>query len=128
MMPLVMGNSGQAYEIRKIGGNDEVRTHLASMGFVPGAKVTLVSVNNGSVIVNVKNVRVGISDVGETVKVVKLHGTGAVKRRIMDMGITKGAEIYVRKVAPLGDPVEVNVRGYELTVRRADAEMVEITD
>ena len=58
--------------------------------------------------------------------VVKLHGTGAVKRRIMDMGITKGAEIYVRKVAPLGDPVEVNVRGYELTVRRADAEMVEI--
>ena len=66
--------------------------------------------------------------VGETVKVVKLQGTGAVKRRIMDMGITKGAEIYVRKVAPLGDPVEVNVRGYELTVRRADAEMVEITD
>lgn len=64
--------------------------------------------------------------VGEAVKVVKLHGTGAVKRRIMDMGITKGAEIYVRKVAPLGDPVEVNVRGYELTVRRADAEMVEI--
>ena len=64
--------------------------------------------------------------VGETVKVVKLRGTGAVKRRIMDMGITKGAEIYVRKVAPLGDPVEVNVRGYELTVRRADAEMVEI--
>ena len=64
--------------------------------------------------------------VGETVKVVKLHGNGAVKRRIMDMGITKGAEIYVRKVAPLGDPVEVNVRGYELTVRREDAEMVEI--
>ena len=63
---------------------------------------------------------------GETVKAVKLHATGAVKRRIMDMGITKGAEIYVRKVAPLGDPVEVNVRGYELTVRRADAEMVEI--
>ena len=64
--------------------------------------------------------------IGGKVKVVKLHGTGAVKRRIMDMGITKGAEIYVRKVAPLGDPVEVNVRGYELTVRRADAEMVEI--
>ena len=64
--------------------------------------------------------------VGGTAKVVKIHGEGAVKRRIMDMGITKGAEIYVRKVAPLGDPVEVNVRGYELTVRRADAEMVEI--
>ena len=64
--------------------------------------------------------------VGETVNVVKLRGTGAVKRRIMDLGITRGAQIYVRKVAPLGDPVEVNVRGYELTVRRADAEMVEI--
>ena len=62
-MPLVMGDSGHAYEIKKIGGNDEVRTHLASMGFVPGTRVTLVSVNNGSVIVNVKNVRVGISDV-----------------------------------------------------------------
>ena len=66
--------------------------------------------------------------VGQTVKVTKIIGIGPVKRRIMDMGITKGAEIYVRKVAPLGDPVEVNVRGYELTVRRADAEMVEITD
>lgn len=66
--------------------------------------------------------------IGESARVVKIHGEGAIKRRIMDMGITKGAEIYVRKVAPLGDPVEVNVRGYELTVRRADAEMVEITD
>lgn len=64
--------------------------------------------------------------VGETVKVVKLHGEGAVKRRIMDMGITKGTEIHVRKVAPLGDPVELNVRGYELSLRKADAEMVEV--
>ena len=64
--------------------------------------------------------------VKETVKVVKLHGEGAVKRRIMDMGITKGVEIYVRKVAPLGDPVEVTVRGYELSIRKADAEMVEV--
>lgn len=64
--------------------------------------------------------------IGETVKVVKLHGEGAVKRRIMDMGITKGVEIYIRKVAPLGDPVEVTVRGYELSLRKADAEMVEI--
>ncbi|MBQ9886735.1 MAG: ferrous iron transport protein A [Lachnospiraceae bacterium] len=62
--------------------------------------------------------------VGETVKVAKLNGVGAVKRRIMDMGITKGVEIYVRKVAPLGDPVEVTVRGYELSLRKADAEMV----
>ena len=64
--------------------------------------------------------------VGETVKVVKLHGEGAVKRRIMDMGITRGVEIYVRKLAPLGDPVEVTVRGYELRWRKADAEMIEV--
>ena len=64
--------------------------------------------------------------IGETVRVVKLHGEGAVKRRIMDMGITRGVDIYVRKVAPLGDPVEITVRGYELSVRKADAEMVEV--
>ena len=64
--------------------------------------------------------------VGETATVVKLHGEGATKRRIMDMGITKGTEIYVRKVAPLGDPVEVTVRGYELSLRKADTEMIEV--
>ena len=64
--------------------------------------------------------------IGSTVHVVKLHGEGAVKRRIMDMGITKGVDIYVRKVAPLGDPVEVTVRGYELSLRKADAEMIEV--
>ena len=64
--------------------------------------------------------------VGETVKVVKLHGEGAVKRRLMDMGLTKGIEVYVRKVAPLGDPFEVTVRGYELSIRKVDAEMIEV--
>lgn len=64
--------------------------------------------------------------VGETATVVKLHGEGATKRRIMDMGITKGVAVHVRKVAPLGDPMELNVRGYELSVRRADAEMIEV--
>lgn len=64
--------------------------------------------------------------VGETVTVVKLHGEGAIKRRIMDMGITKGVQLHVRKVAPLGDPIEVNVRGYELSLRKADAEMIEV--
>lgn len=64
--------------------------------------------------------------IGSTVKVVKLHGEGAVKRRIMDMGLTKDVEVFVRKVAPLGDPVEVMVRGYELSLRKADAEMVEV--
>lgn len=66
------------------------------------------------------------AQVGSTVTVKKLHGEGAVKRRIMDMGITKGIEVYIRKVAPLGDPVEVTVRGYELSVRKADAEMIEL--
>ena len=64
--------------------------------------------------------------IGQTVKVKKLNGEGPVKRRIMDMGITKGVEIYVRKVAPLGDPVEVTVRGYELSLRKADAEIIEV--
>ena len=68
-----------------------------------------------------KNVRVG-----QTATVVKLHGEGPVRRRIMDMGITKGVEIYVRKMAPLGDPIEVTLRGYELSLRKADAEMVEV--
>ena len=66
------------------------------------------------------------ANVGQTVKVVKLAGEGAVKRRIMDMGITKGVEVYIRKVAPLGDPIEVTVRGYELSIRKNDAEMIEI--
>ena len=70
---------------------------------------------------NLKNV-----PVGSTAKVVKIHGEGAVKRRIMDMGITKGVEIYVRKVAPLGDPIEITVRRYELSLRKADAESIEV--
>ena len=64
--------------------------------------------------------------IGDTVKVVKLHGEGAVKRRIMDMGITKGVEVRIHKVAPLGDPIEVTVRGYELSLRKADADMIEV--
>ena len=70
---------------------------------------------------NLRNVAVG-----STAKVVRIHGEGAVKRRIMDMGITKGVEIYVRKVAPLGDPIEITVRGYELSLRKADAESIEV--
>lgn len=64
--------------------------------------------------------------IGQTARIVKLHGEGAIKRRIMDMGITKGVEIYVRKVAPLGDPIEITVRGYELSLRKADAEKIEV--
>ena len=64
--------------------------------------------------------------IGDTVRVVKIHGQGAIKRRIMDMGITKGADVYIHKVAPLGDPIEVTVRGYELSIRKADAEKIEV--
>lgn len=64
--------------------------------------------------------------VGETVRISKLHGEGAVKRRIMDMGITKGTDVFIRKLAPLGDPVEISVRGYELSIRKSDAEMIEV--
>lgn len=64
---------------------------------------------------------------GETVTIIKVHGQGAVKRRFMDMGLTKGTEVYVRKVAPLGDPVEINVRGYELSLRKEDATMIEVS-
>ena len=64
--------------------------------------------------------------IGETVRVVKIHGEGAIKRRIMDMGLTKGVEVYIRKVATLGDPIEVTVRGYELSLRKADAEQIEV--
>ena len=66
------------------------------------------------------------SKVGDTIRVVKLHGEGAVKRRIMDMGLTKGVDVQIRKVAPLGDPIEVTVRGYELSIRKADAAMIEV--
>lgn len=66
------------------------------------------------------------ASIGDTVRVVRLHGEGPVRRRIMDMGITKGVEVYIRKTAPLGDPIEVTVRGYELSIRKADAEMIEI--
>ncbi len=66
------------------------------------------------------------SKVGDTIRVVKLHGEGAVRRRIMDMGLTRGVDVQIRKVAPLGDPIEVTVRGYELSIRKADAEMIEV--
>ena len=136
MMPLTMCKAGEENEIKKIGGKEETRRHLENLGFVVGGKVAVISETDGNMIVNVKEARVAIgkdmankimiAKVGETVKATKLTGEGPVKRRIMDMGITKGVEIYVRKVAPLGDPVEVTVRGYELSLRKADAEMIQV--
>ena len=145
MMPLTMARPGETVTIRKITGRDEVRQHLAELGFVVNSDVTVVSQLAGNLILQVKDSRVALDKtmanrimrknmkslkdvkVGETATVVKLHGEGATKRRIMDMGITKGVEIHVRKVAPLGDPMELNVRGYELSVRKADAEKIEVS-
>ena len=98
LMPLTMIDEGTPYTIQRIGGKEEIRRFLENLGL----------------------------SVGQTVKVTRLNGDGPVKRRIMDMGITKGVEVYVRKVAPLGDPVEITVRGYELSLRKADAEMIEV--
>ena len=137
MMPLTLANAGEENTILKVGGSAEVKKHLEDLGFVAGGTVSIVSSLGGNVIVKVKEARVAISEemarktlrevkIGETVKVVKLHGEGPVKRRIMDMGITKGTEVFVRKVAPLGDPMEVTVRGYELSLRKADTEMIEV--
>ena len=141
MMPLTLANAGEENTILKVGGSAEVKKHLEDLGFVAGGTVSIVSSLGGNVIVKVKkdhdlnilsNKRREIMKtlrevkIGETVKVVKLHGEGPVKRRIMDMGITKGTEVFVRKVAPLGDPMEVTVRGYELSLRKADTEMIEV--
>ena len=110
MMPLTLANAGEENTILKVGGSAEVKKHLEDLGF-----------KRREIMKTLREVKIG-----ETVKVVKLHGEGPVKRRIMDMGITKGTEVFVRKVAPLGDPMEVTVRGYELSLRKADTEMIEV--
>ena len=84
-------------------------------------KAKQTNMKEGSRMKNLKEAKIG-----ETVRVVKIHGEGAIKRRIMDMGLTKGVEVYIRKVAPLGDPIEVTVRGYELSLRKADAGQIEV--
>ena len=145
-MPLTLAAAGEENIIRKVGGNPEVKKHLEDLGFVAGDTVTVVSSLAGNVIVKVKESRVDISaemaqkiyvwgkamktlrdvSIGESATVKRLHGVGATKRRIMDIGITRGTEIKVRKFAPLGDPLELTVRGYELSLRKADAEMIEV--
>ena len=145
-MPLTMAPSGTVTTVKKIHGKDETRRFLESLGFVEGGKVTVVSEMGGNLIVNIKDARIALSNygltglerrkesmstlrnakIGQTVTVTRLNGEGALRRRIMDMGITKGTPIYVRKVAPLGDPVEVTVRGYELSIRKGDAESIEV--
>ena len=98
-----MLNIGDIRQVNKIHGRDETRRFLESLGFVAGSTVSIVSENGG-----------------------KLAGEGPVRRRIMDMGVTKGTQIFIRKVAPLGDPIEVTVRGYELSIRKSEAENIHI--
>ena len=146
MMPLTLAGVGDENTVKRIGGKKDVRKHLENLGFVAGSSVTIINTLGDNVIVRVKEARVAISaemaqkiyvwgeamktlrdvKVGESATVKKLHGEGATKRRIMDMGITKGTNIKVRKLAPLGDPLELTVRGYELSLRKADAEMIEV--
>ena len=138
-MPLTMAASGEINTVKRIQGRDETKRFLASLGFVEGGQVQVISEISGNLIVNIKDTRIALSKsmanrimmktlkqtkCGETVTVTRLGGEGALKRRIMDMGITKGTSIFVRKVAPLGDPVEITVRGYELSIRKGDAENI----
>ncbi len=146
-MPLTLASAGKTMRIYRITGKDDVKRHLADLGFVEGVELSVVNELGGNLILNVKGTRIAVDKKmasrilvnsegnmktlrecrpNQKVTVVKIHGSGPVKKRIMDMGITKGAEILVRKVAPLGDPIEINIRSYELSLRKTDAEMVEV--
>ena len=139
-MPLLMAKLGEVYTITRVSGTEEMRLHLNNLGFVVDGQISVVSELNGNLIVNVKGSRIGISremaakimirqegegmknlreaKIGETVTVVKLRGEGAVKRRIMDMGLTKGATVYIRKVAPLGDPIELSSTEFDILYKQ----------
>ena len=134
-MPLTMMDSGVEATIKTIRGKDQTRQFLQNLGFVEGAKVSVISSLAGNLIAEDGVAHHGVkgetemsnlrnTPCGATVTVRKVEGEGATRRRIMDMGITRGAEVFVRKVAPLGDPIEVTVRGYELSLRKADAEKI----
>jgi len=149
MMPLNRAGIGEEMMIMKVGGTPEEREQLTFLGFAAGESAVVIAMAYGNMIVKLKDGRVGLSEelaknltvqkveggitrtlkdvpVGQTVTVTKITGKGPVKRRIMDMGITRGTEVFVRKVAPLGDPMEVTVRGYELTLRKEDVEMLQV--
>ena len=125
MMPLTLMQVGDNAQISRISGSDDTRRFLQNLGFVSQAAVELVNKLNGNVIVNIKDSRIAINE--EMARhILAIDGDSAYKRRIMDMGITKGTDLFIRKVAPLGDPVEITVRGYELSVRKGDAACVSV--
>ena len=149
MLTLAQAKLNKVYIIEKIQAEGFAKKHLNNLGLVPGGKIVLVNYSGENGIVLLHNSRIAINlsvlkqiiiveksineenwlsldqlKVGEKAQVVGIHGQGAVKRRLMDMGLTKGVDILVRKMAPLGDPIEINLRGYELTLRKNEAELV----
>jgi len=127
MLSLVMAPLNVDFRIvrvKSLKNSNVTESHLANLGFVRGAIVKVLNENDGNLIVSIKGARVAIGkDIAKKIMV-----SGPLKRRIMDMGITKNSEIYIRKVAPLGDPVQINIRNYELSIRREDAELIEIEE
>lgn len=149
MLTLAQAKLNRVYMIDEIQAEGFAKKHLNNLGLVPGGKVLLLNFSADNGIVLLRNSRIAINvsvlkqitiveknteeenwvsldqlSVGEKARVVGIHGQGAVKRRLMDMGLTKGVDLLVRKMAPLGDPIEINLRGYELTLRKNEAELV----
>ncbi|MHC5217976.1 FeoA family protein [Enterococcus sp. LJL128] len=149
MLTLVDAEINTVYIVKELIVSDETKKHLNNLGLIVGGKIALVSYSNGNGIILLHNSRIALSksvleqiiideeileeeswlsldqlEVGETATVISVHGQGAVRRRLMDMGITRNVELLVRKRAPLGDPIEINLRGYELTLRKNEAELV----
>ncbi|MEI5993346.1 FeoA family protein [Candidatus Enterococcus mansonii] len=149
MLTLAQAKLNKVYTIEEIQAEGFAKKHLNNLGLVPGGNVVLLNYSSENGIVLLHNSRIAINrsvlnqitiveksineenwlsldqlTVGEKARVVGIHGQGAVKRRLMDMGLTKGVDLFVRKMAPLGDPIEINLRGYELTLRKNEAELV----
>lgn len=149
MLTLAQAKLNKVYTIEEVQADGFAKKHLNNLGLVPGGKVVLVnhSGDNGIVLLHNSRIAVNLSVlkqiiiveksldeenwlsldqliIGDRARVIGIHGQGAVKRRLMDMGLTKGVELLVRKMAPLGDPIEINLRGYELTLRKSEAELV----
>ncbi|BBD23913.1 MULTISPECIES: ferrous iron transport protein A [Enterococcus] len=149
MITLAQAEVGKVYTVESVQADIQTKKHLNNLGVVAGQAVVLVNYQNQNGIVLLHNSRIALTDtilqaihveersanekvwvsldtlkVGEGATIVGIHGQGAVKRRLMDMGLTKGTVIFIRKVAPLADPIEINVRGYELTLRKSEAELI----
>lgn len=154
MLNLQEGSIGTVYYFKEVVNASTSDRHLANLGFVKGAKIRIISQDKrGDLIILIKDARLAISQsvasqvrvstesqqpvsyqtldgvsIGATTKVENVLGSGVLRRRLMDMGLTRGVDVMIRKVAPLGDPIEVTIRGYELTLRKAEAELVLVKD